>query len=122
MVQMQTYLNVADNSGAKRVQCVKVLGGSKRRSASVGDIIVVAVKDALPNAQIKKGEVQRAVIVRTKKEYRRVDGTYIRFDDNACVIIDGSMAPMGKRIFGPVARELREAGHMKIVSLAPEVL
>ncbi len=122
MVQMQTYLIVADNSGAKRVQCIKVLGGSKRKTASVGDIIVVAVKDALPNAAIKKGEVHRAVIVRTNKEYRRPDGTYIRFDDNACVIVDESGAPQGKRIFGPVARELRDADYMKIVSLAPEVL
>ena len=122
MVQMQTYLNVADNSGAKRVQCIKVLGGSKRKTATVGDIIIVAVKDALPNAPIKKGSVQRAVIVRTNKEYRRPDGTYIRFDDNACVIIDSSNTPTGKRIFGPVARELREADFMKIVSLAPEVL
>ena len=122
MVQMQTYLNVADNSGAKRVQCIKVLGGSKRKSASVGDVIVVAVKDALPNAAVKKGDVQRAVIVRTSKEIRRMDGTYIRFDDNACVLIDGTGAPQGKRIFGPVARELREADYMKIVSLAPEVL
>jgi large subunit ribosomal protein L14 len=122
MIQMQSYLNVADNSGAKRVQCIKVLGGSKRKFASVGDIIVVAVKDAIPNAAIKKGEVQKAVIVRTRKEYRRPDGTYIRFDDNACVIIDASQNPKGKRIFGPVARELRESGYMKIVSLAPEVL
>ena len=122
MVQMMSYLNVADNSGAKRVQCIKVLGGSKRKTASVGDIIVVAVKDALPNTAIKKGNVQRAVIVRTRKEYRRRDGTYIRFDDNACVIIDANKNPLGKRIFGPVARELREANYMKIVSLAPEVL
>ena len=122
MVQMMSYLNVADNSGAKRVQCIKVLGGSKRKNASVGDVIVVAVKDALPNAPIKKGNVERAVIVRTKKEYRRRDGTYIRFDDNACVIIDVNKNPLGKRIFGPVARELREANYMKIVSLAPEVL
>jgi large subunit ribosomal protein L14 len=122
MIQMQTYLNVADNSGAKRVQCIKVLGGSKRRIASIGDVIVVAVKDAIPNAAIRKGEVQKAVIVRTKKEYRRPDGTYIRFDDNACVIIDANSNPKGKRIFGPVARELRDAGQMKIVSLAPEVL
>jgi len=122
MVQMMSYLNVADNSGAKRVQCIKVLGGSKRKTASVGDVIVVAVKDALPNAPIKKGNVQRAVIVRTKKEYRRKDGTYIRFDDNACVIIDANKNPLGKRIFGPVARELRESNYMKIVSLAPEVL
>ncbi|MBN2509817.1 MAG: 50S ribosomal protein L14 [Spirochaetales bacterium] len=122
MVQMQTYLNVADNSGAKRVQCIKVLGGSKRVIAGVGDIIVVAVKDALPNSAVKKGDVQKAVIVRTKKEFRRPDGTYIRFDDNACVILDGNLNPRGKRIFGPVARELRETGFMKIVSLAPEVL
>jgi len=122
MVQMQSYLNVADNSGAKRVQCIKVLGGSKRVIAGVGDIIVVAVKDALPNSAVKKGDVQKAVIVRTKKEFRRPDGTYIRFDDNACVILDGNLNPRGKRIFGPVARELRETGFMKIVSLAPEVL
>ncbi|WP_028974520.1 50S ribosomal protein L14 [Spirochaeta cellobiosiphila] len=122
MVQMQTYLNVADNSGAKRVQVIKVLGGSHRTFASIGDIVVVAVKDALPNAPIKKGDVQKAVVVRTSKEIRRPDGTYIRFDDNACVIIDAHNAPRGKRIFGPVARELREVGFMKIVSLAPEVL
>ncbi len=122
MIQMQTYLNVADNSGAKKVQCIKVLGGSKRKTAGIGDIIVVAVKDALPNAAISKGDVQKAVIVRTKKEFRRPDGTYIRFDDNACVIIDANNNPKGKRIFGPVARELREVGYMKIVSLAPEVL
>ena len=122
MIQMQTYLNVADNSGAKRVQCIKVLGGSKRMNASIGDIIVVAVKVALPNGQIEKGSVEKAVIVRTKKEYRRPDGTYIRFDDNACVIIDANSNPRGKRIFGPVARELRDCGFMKIVSLAPEVL
>ncbi len=122
MIQMSSFLNVADNSGAKRVQCIKVLGGSKRRVASVGDTIVVAVKDALPNAPVKKGNVERAVIVRTKKEYRRADGTYIRFDDNACVIIDATSNPKGKRIFGPVARELREEDYMKIVSLAPEVL
>ena len=122
MVQMMSYLNVADNSGAKRVQCIKVLGGSKRKSASLGDVVVVAVKDALPNAAVKKGDVQRAVIVRTNKEVRRPDGTYIRFDDNACVLIDGTGAPQGKRVFGPVARELREADYMKIVSLAPEVL
>ena len=122
MVQMQSYLNVADNSGAKRVQCIKVLGGSKRMNASIGDIIVVAVKVALPNGQIEKGSVEKAVIVRTRKEFRRPDGTYIRFDDNACVIIDANSNPRGKRIFGPVARELRECGFMKIVSLAPEVL
>jgi len=122
MIQMQTYLNVADNSGAKRAQCIKVLGGSKRKYASVGDIVVVAVKDALPGAPVKKGDVERAVIVRTKKEYKRIDGTYIRFDDNACVIIDAQENPKGKRIFGPVARELREGDFMKIISLAPEVL
>jgi large subunit ribosomal protein L14 len=122
MVQMNSYLNVADNSGAKRVQCIKVLGGSKRRTAGIGDVIVVAVKDALPNAPVRRGNVERAVIVRTKKEHRRSDGTYIRFDDNACVIIDAAKNPKGKRIFGPVARELREEDYMKIVSLAPEVL
>ncbi len=122
MIQMSSYLNVADNSGAKRVQCIKVLGGTRRKTASIGDIVVVAVKDALPNAPIKKGNVERAVIVRTKKEYRRPDGTYIRFDDNACVLIDPSSNPKGKRIFGPVARELRDKDFMKIVSLAPEVI
>ena len=122
MIQMQSYLNVADNSGAKRVQCVKVVGGSKKKSAGIGDVIVVAVKDALPNAAIARGDVKRAVIVRTKKEFRRQDGTYIRFDDNACVMIDANKNPLGKRIFGPVARELREKNYMKIVSLAPEVL
>jgi large subunit ribosomal protein L14 len=122
MVQVETFLNVADNSGAKIVQCIKVLGGSKRKYAGIGDIIVVAVKDALPTSSIKKGSVEKAVVVRTHKEYRRPDGTYIRFDDNACVIIDASLNPKGKRIFGPVARELREKNYMKIVSLAPEVL
>jgi large subunit ribosomal protein L14 len=122
MIQVETFLNVADNSGAKIVQCIKVLGGSKRKYAGVGDIIVVAVKDALPTSTIKKGSVEKAVVVRTHKEYRRPDGTYIRFDDNACVIIDASLNPKGKRIFGPVARELREKDYMKIVSLAPEVL
>jgi large subunit ribosomal protein L14 len=122
MIQVETFLNVADNSGAKIVQCIKVLGGSKRKYASIGDIIVVAVKDALPTSTIKKGSVEKAVVVRTHKEYRRPDGTYIRFDDNACVIIDASSNPKGKRIFGPVARELREKDYMKIVSLAPEVL
>ncbi|MDR0760095.1 MAG: 50S ribosomal protein L14 [Treponema sp.] len=122
MIQVETFLNVADNSGAKIVQCIKVLGGSKRKYAGIGDIIVVAVKDALPTSTIKKGSVEKAVVVRTHKEYRRPDGTYIRFDDNACVIIDTSMNPKGKRIFGPVARELREKDFMKIVSLAPEVL
>ena len=122
MIQMKTLLNVADNSGAKRVQCIKVLGGSRRRYASIGDIIVVAVKDALPNAAIKKGGVEKAVVVRTRKEFHRPDGTFIRFDDNACVVIDANNNPKGKRIFGPVARELREKDFMKIVSLAPEVL
>ncbi len=122
MVQMQTYLAVADNSGAKRVQCVKVLGGSKRKTAGIGDMIVVSVKNALPNAPLKKGNVERAVIVRTKSAFRRKDGTYIRFDENACVIIDANHNPKGKRIFGPVARELRDRDFMKIVSLAPEVL
>jgi large subunit ribosomal protein L14 len=122
MIQVETFLNVADNSGAKRVQCIKVLGGSKRKYAGIGDIIIVAVKDALPTSVIKKGTVERAVVVRIHKEYRRPDGTYIRFDDNACVVIDTALNPKGKRIFGPVARELREKGFMKIVSLAPEVL
>jgi len=123
MIHVETFLNVADNSGAKIVQCIKVLGGTKRKTASIGDVIVVAVKDALPTSVIKKGSVERAVIVRTHKEYRRPDGTYIRFDDNACVIIDAALNPKGKRIFGPVARELREKSeYMKIVSLAPEVL
>jgi large subunit ribosomal protein L14 len=122
MIQVETFLNVADNSGAKIVQCIKVLGGTRRKYAGIGDIIVVAVKDALPTSTIKKGTVEKAVVVRTHKEYRRPDGTYIRFDDNACVIIDASLNPKGKRIFGPVARELREKDFMKIVSLAPEVL
>jgi len=123
MIQVESFLNVADNSGAKLAQCIKVLGGSKRRYASIGDIIVVAIKEALPTSAIKKGTVEKAVIVRTHKEYRRPDGTYIRFSDNACVIIDAALNPKGKRIFGPVARELREKGEfMKIVSLAPEVL
>jgi len=123
MIRVETFLNVADNSGAKIVQCIKVLGGTRRKTASIGDIVVVAVKDALPTSVIKKGSVERAVIVRTHKEYRRPDGTYIRFDDNACVIIDAALNPKGKRIFGPVARELREKGeYMKIISLAPEVL
>ncbi len=122
MVQMQTYLNVADNSGAKIAMCVKVLGGTRRKTAGIGDVIVVAVKDAIPNGPIKKGAVERAVIVRTKNQHRRNDGTYIRFDDNACVLIDANKNPKGKRIFGPVARELREKDFMKIISLAPEVL
>jgi large subunit ribosomal protein L14 len=122
MIQVESYLNVADNSGAKLVQCIKVLGGSKRKYAGIGDIVVVAVKNALPTSTIKKGSIEKAVVVRTHKEYRRPDGTYIRFDDNACVIIDANQNPKGKRIFGPVARELREKDYMKIVSLAPEVL
>ena len=123
MIQVESYLNVADNSGAKQVQCIKVLGGSRRRYAGIGDIVVVAVKEALPTSTIKKGAVEKAVIVRIHKEYRRPDGTYIRFDDNACVIIDPALNPKGKRIFGPVARELRERSEfMKIISLAPEVL
>jgi large subunit ribosomal protein L14 len=122
MVQVESMLVVADNSGAKMVQCIKVLGGTRRRYASIGDVIVVAVKDTIPNSAIKKGTIERAVVVRTHKEYRRPDGTYIRFDDNACVIIDANKNPKGKRIFGPVARELREREYMKIVSLAPEVL
>ncbi len=122
MIQMQTILDVADNSGAKKLFCIKVLGGSKRKYARIGDIIVVAVKDALPNTLIKKGGIEKAVVVRTKKEYRRPDGTFIRFDDNACVVIDANNNPKGKRIFGPVARELREKDFMKIISLAPEVL
>ena len=122
MIQAQTRLIIADNSGAKKAQCIKVLGGSKRRYASLGDIIVVAIKSATPNGKIKKGAVERAVIVRTHKEVSRPDGTYIRFQDNAAVIIDERLEPVATRIFGPVARELRDHGFMKIVSLAPEVL
>ncbi len=122
MIQVESMLNVADNSGAKTVKCIKVLGGSKRRYAGVGDIVVVAVRTTIPNSAVKKGTIEKAVIVRTHKEYRRPDGTYIRFDDNACVLVDANKNPKGKRIFGPVARELREKDYMKIVSLAPEVL
>ena len=122
MIQMQSRLEVADNSGAKKVQCIKVLGGSKRRYASVGDVIVVSVKEALPNSKVKKGEVKKAVVVRTAKELSRPDGTHIRFDDNAAVLIDQLGQPLGTRIFGPVARELRAKQYMKIISLAPEVL
>lgn len=122
MIQMQTRLNVADNSGAKEVMCIKVLGGSKRRSASIGDIIVVSIKEALPNAKVKKGEVAKAVVVRTKHKLRRPDGSYIRFDDNSAVLINAAKEPIGTRIFGPVARELRAKSFVKIVSLAPEVL
>jgi len=122
MIQSETYLNAADNSGAKKLLCIKVLGGSRRRYASIGDIIICSVKDALPNASIKKGEKVKAVIVRTTKETRRSDGSYIKFDENAAVVVDNQMNPRGTRIFGPVARELREKNFMKIVSLAPEVL
>lgn len=122
MVQEQTRLNVADNSGAKKVMCIRVLGGSGKRYGSIGDIIVVAVKSAIPNAPVKKGDVSKAVIVRTKKEIRREDGSYIRFDENAAVLLDNQGEPRGTRIFGPVARELRDKDFMKIVSLAPEVL
>lgn len=122
MIQMQTILNSADNSGAKKLYCFKVLGGSKRKFASVGDVIVVSVRESLPNSKVKKGDVQKAVIVRTVKEIGRPDGSYIRFDENAAVLIDKNMEPIGTRIFGPVARELRAKKFMKIVSLAPEVL
>jgi len=119
---MQTILDVADNSGAKKVQCIKVLGGSKRRYAGIGDVIVASVKSALPRATVKKKDVVKAVIVRTKKEIRRPDGTYIKFDNNAAVIIDNQNNPKGTRIFGPIARELREKNFMKIISLSPEVI
>jgi large subunit ribosomal protein L14 len=122
MIQAETRLKVADNSGARKVLCIKVLGGSKRRYARVGDVIVCTVKEAMPNGAVKKGDIVRAVVVRTAKEIRRSDGSYIKFDDNAAVIIDIQGNPRGTRIFGPVARELRERKYMKIVSLAPEVL
>ena len=122
MIQMQSNLDVADNSGAKRVQCIKVLGGSKRRTAGVGDIIVVSVKEAIPRGRVKKGDVRKAVVVRTVKERRRPDGSYIRFDENAAVILNPNGEPRGTRIFGPVGRELRDKRFMRIVSLAPEVL
>src|SRR5690606_11820352 len=122
MIQQESRLNVADNSGAKEVLCIRVLGGSKRRYAGVGDKIVVSVKNAVPGGNVKKGDVSKAVIVRTKKEYRRKDGTYIRFDENAAVLINDADEPRGTRIFGPVARELRDKQFMRIVSLAPEVL
>ena len=122
MVQMQTTLDVADNSGAKKLMCIKVLGGSKRRYASIGDIIVATVKDAIPGGNVKKGDVVKAVIVRTKKERRRADGSYIKFDENAAVILKTDGEPRGTRIFGPVGRELRDKKFMKIVSLAPEVI
>ena len=122
MIQMQSNLEVADNSGARRVQCIKVLGGSGRKTAGVGDVIVVSIKEAIPRGKVKKGDVHRAVIVRTRKEVRRNDGTCIRFDRNAAVLVNKSNEPIGKRIFGPVTRELRSRQFMKIVSLAPEVL
>lgn len=122
MIQMQTNLDVADNSGARRVQCIKVLGGSKRKYASIGDIIVVSVKEAIPRGRVKKGQVMKAVIVRTAKGVRRPDGSVIRFDKNAAVLVNNNSEPIGTRIFGPVTRELRGKNHMKIVSLAPEVL
>jgi large subunit ribosomal protein L14 len=122
MIQMQTVLNVADNSGAKKVACIKVLGGSKRRYAGVGDVIVVSVKEAIPNSKVKKGDVMKAVIVRTAKETRRPDGSFLKFDDNSAVLINNQLEPVGTRIFGPVARELRAKQFMKIISLAPEVL
>ncbi|GJL95239.1 MAG: 50S ribosomal protein L14 [Hyphococcus sp.] len=122
MIQMQTNLDVADNSGAKRVQCIKVLGGSKRKYAGIGDIIVVSVKEAIPRGRVKKGQVMKAVVVRTAKDIIRRDGSVIRFDRNAAVLINNNKEPVGTRIFGPVTRELRASKHMKIVSLAPEVL
>ena len=122
MIQMQSNLFVADNSGARKIQCIKVLGGSKRRSASIGDIIVVSIKDALPRAKVKKGDVYKAVIVRTSKDFKRPDGTAIRFDKNAAVLLDKQEEPIATRIFGPVTRELRNKKFMKIISLAPEVI
>jgi large subunit ribosomal protein L14 len=122
MIQMQTLLEAADNSGAKKLACIKVLGGTKRKYASLGDVIIVSVKEAIPNSKVKKGEVMRAVIVRTVKEVRRLDGSYIKFDDNSAVLINPQNDPVGTRIFGPVARELRAKKFMKIISLAPEVL
>jgi large subunit ribosomal protein L14 len=122
MIQMQTKLNVADNSGAKEVMCIKVLGGSKKRYAQIGDVIVVSIREALPTAKVKKGDVAKAVVVRTVHKLRRTDGSYIRFDDNAAVLINAAKEPVGTRIFGPVARELRAKQFVKIVSLAPEVL
>ena len=122
MIQVESTLQVADNSGAKSVACIKVLGGSKRRYATVGDVITVSVKDAIPHSKVKKGEVMQAVIVRTRKEVRRADGSYIKFDSNAAVLLTKQGEPVGTRIFGPVARELRARNYMKIVSLAPEVL
>jgi large subunit ribosomal protein L14 len=122
MIQMESILDVADNSGAKVIQCIKVLGGSKRRYAGLGDVIVVAIRDALPGSKVKKGDRAKAVVVRTRHEYRRADGSYIKFDGNSAVLINAQQDPIGTRIFGPVARELRGRGFMKIVSLAPEVV
>jgi len=122
MIQTATFLDIADNSGAKLVQCIKVLGGSRRRYAALGDVIVVSIKEALPGSKVKKGETAKAVVVRTRREYRRQDGTYIKFDKNSAVLINAQMEPVGTRIFGPVARELRGKKFMKIISLAPEVL
>jgi large subunit ribosomal protein L14 len=122
MIQIESHLDVADNSGAKEVSCIKVLGGSKRRYASVGDIIVVSVKEAMPHSKVKKGAVMKAVVVRTTKEVGRADGSYIKFDSNSAVLLNNQLEPVGTRIFGPVARELRQKNFMKIVSLAPEVL
>ena len=122
MIQQESRLKVADNTGAKEVLCIKVLGGTGRRYASIGDVIVVTVKSAIPNGMVKKSEVTRAVVIRTRKEIRRKDGSYIRFDDNAAVLLTAQGEPRGTRIFGPVARELREVGYMKIISMAPEVL
>ncbi|MBW1892769.1 MAG: 50S ribosomal protein L14 [Deltaproteobacteria bacterium] len=122
MIQAETRLKVADNSGAKEIYCIKVLGGSRRRYAGVGDVIVVSVKEAIPHSKVKKGDILKAVVVRTKKEIRRLDGSYIRFDDNSAVLLSPSMEPVGTRILGPVARELRAKNYMKIISLAPEVL
>ena len=122
MIQATTVLDVADNSGAKKVMCIKVLGGSRRRYASIGDVIVVSVKEAIPNSKVKKGDVQKAVVVRTRREVSRPDGSYIKFDQNSAVLINKDLEPVGTRIFGPVARELRARKFMKIISLAPEVL
>jgi large subunit ribosomal protein L14 len=122
MIQQQTYLDVADNSGARKLMCIKVLGGTKRRSATIGDVIVVSVKESIPGASVSKGDVMRAVVVRTKKALRRKDGSYIKFDRNAAVLLNNQNEPVGTRVFGPIARELRDKKFMKIISLAPEVL
>jgi large subunit ribosomal protein L14 len=122
MIQAETVLDIADNSGAKRVQCIKVLGGTRRRYAKLGDVIVVSIKEAIPNSRVKKGQLAKAVVVRTRREYFRSDGSYIKFDENSAVLIDEKREPIGTRIFGPVARELRAKRFMKIISLAPEVV